>query len=172
MALVGFCGSRFLSASFSPLVSRVVSSVVSAGRGAAVGCASGADAFVRSVCSSASVFRASSYGSGRFAFVRRSSALVSAVASSGVGCGVVAFVSSPCPRGLFPSASSTRCFRGFGSGSWSSAALAVGLGVPVVVFPCGFDSSLLSSWGGSWVACSGSFAGGFRFVPSVLPMLF
>ncbi len=170
-ALVGFCGSRSLGSSFAPLVSSCVSAVSSAGRGGAVGCASGADAFVRRACSSAVVFSASSFGSGRSAFARRSAALVSAVASSGAGCGLVAFVSSPCPAGLSPSSVASRCFAGFGSGSWASVAFAVGFGVPVVVFPCvpsGVSpSSVLPAWSGSWVSAgSGVWSSGFRFVPS------
>ena len=174
-ALVGFCGSRVLSSAFSPLVSSCVSSVLSAGRGVAVGCASGADRFAlsaaRAAGASVSLFSASSFGSGRAAFARRSAAFVSAVAASGAGCGLVAFVSSPCPVGLFPSPSASRCFSGFGSGSWASVALAVGLGVSVVVFPCvpaGVSpSSVLSAWSGSWVSAgSGVWSSGFRFVPS------
>lgn len=172
-ALVGFCGSRSLSACFAPLVSSCVSSVVSAGRGAAVGCAAGADAFVRRACPSAVVFSASRFGIGRGSFARRSAALVRAVAASGSGCGLVAFVSSPCPAGLFPAARASRCFAGFGSGSWASVAFAVGLGVPVVVFPCvpaGVSplSVLPSLWSGSWVSAgSRRWSAGFRFVPSV-----
>lgn len=171
VALVGFCGSRSLSPSFSSAVSRCVSSVGRAGRGVAVGCASGADSFALSAARRAglpvSFFAASSFGRGRSSFARRSSALVSAVAASGVGCGLVAFVSAGCPSALLPSPVPSRCFAGFGSGSWASVAFAVGLGVPVVVFPCG-SVSLPSFWSGSWVACSGSFVGGFRFVPSSL----
>ena len=170
-ALVGFCGSRSLPSAFSPLVSSCVSSIVASGRGVAVGCASGADAFVRGVCSSAVVFSVLSFGSGRAAFARRSAAFVSAVVSSGAGCGLVGFVSSPCPAGLFPSAYASCCFAGFGSGSWASVAFAVGLGVPVVVFPCvpaGVSPcSVLPLWSGSWVcAGSGVWSSGFRFVSS------
>ncbi|CAA9419227.1 hypothetical protein AVDCRST_MAG82-1311 [uncultured Rubrobacteraceae bacterium] len=46
MALVGFCGSRSFPASFAPLVSRVVCSVLSSRRSLAVGCCVGADASV------------------------------------------------------------------------------------------------------------------------------
>ncbi|MFQ5510141.1 MAG: hypothetical protein ACE5FN_12535, partial [Leptospirillia bacterium] len=42
---VGFAGSRSLPVSARPLVASVVRSVVAAGRGVAVGCASGGDAF-------------------------------------------------------------------------------------------------------------------------------
>ena len=176
-ALVGFCGSRSLPSAFSPLVSSGVSAVSVAGRGVAVGCASGADAFVRRACSSAIVFSASSFGFGRAAFARRSSAFVSAVASSGAGCGLVAFVSSPCPAALLPSSRASRCFAGFGSGSWASVAFAVGLGVPIVVFPCvgsgvSASSVLPASWSGSWVSAgSGVWSSGFRFVPSSSPAL-
>ncbi len=174
VALVGFCGSRSLPSAFSPLVSSCVSSVVAAGRGVAVGCASGADRFAlsaaRSLGASVSLFSASSFGSGRAAFARRSAAFVSAVSASGVGCGLVAFVSSPCPSALAPSSVASRCFAGFGSGSWASVAFAVGRGVPVVVFPCvsvGVSPlSVLPAWSGSWVvAGSGFWSSGFRFVP-------
>jgi len=137
-ALVGFCGSRCLPSAFSPLVSSCVSAVASAGRGVAVGCAAGADRFAlsaaRASCAPVSLFSASSFGSGRGSFARRSAALVSAVAASGSGCGLVAFVSSGCPVGLFPSASASRCFSGFGSGSWASVAFAVGRGVRLWFF--------------------------------------
>lgn len=177
-ALVGFCGSRVLPSVFSPLVSSCVSSVAVSGRGVAVGCASGADAFVRRACSSAVVFSASSFGSGRDSFAARSAAFVRAVAASGSGCGLVAFVSSPCPVGLLPASSASRCFAGFGSGSWASVALAVGLDVPVVVFPCvpsGVSplSVLPYSWTGSWVSSgSGVWSSGFRFVSSSAALLF
>jgi hypothetical protein len=174
-ALVGFCGSRSLPSAFSPLVSSCVSAVVAAGRGVAVGCASGADRFAlsaaRAAGASVSLFSASSFGVGRSAFARRSAAFVSAVSASGVGCGLVAFVSSACPSALAPSSVASRCFAGFGSGSWASVAFAVGRGVPVVVFPCvsaGVSPlSVLPAWSGSWVcAGSGVWASGFRFVPS------
>ncbi len=181
-ALVGFCGSRSLPSAFSPLVSSCVSAVVAAGRGVAVGCASGTDRFAlsaaRGLGAPVSFFAASSFGSGRGSFARRSAALVSAVSASGAGCGLVAFVSSGCPVGLFPSARASRCFSGFGSGSWASVAFAVGRGVPVVVFPClcsgvSASSVLPASWSGSWVSAgSGVWSSGFRFVPSsslVLP---
>ena len=104
----------------------------------------------------------------------RSKALVEAVAASGAGRGFVGFVSSPCPAGLVPSPSPSACFSGSGSGSWSSLALAYGLGLPVVVFPLGAlaaagDPTLPPSWPGSWVALSGAWSGGFRFVPALPP---
>lgn len=163
-SLVGFSGSRALSPAFAPLARRVVASVVASGRGVAVGCAPGLDAVVRSACPSAVVFSAASFGVGRSSFARRSVALVSACSA------LVVFPASPCPSGLVPSASSSACFCGLGSGSWASAAFAAGLGLPVVVFPCGF--SALPAWGSWVVAGSGCWASGFRLVAPAQPALF
>ena len=97
-----------------------------------VGCAAGVDEFFSGSFPSLSVVRASSFGSGRSAFASRSVAVVRSVASAG---GIwVSFPCSPCPSGLVPSGSSSRCFAGFGSGSWASLAFACGLGVPCLVF--------------------------------------
>lgn len=104
------------------------------------------------------------FGSLRVRLARRSEALVRAVAASPGRRGLVAFVSSPCPLDVAPSAR----FAGRGSGSWGAVALAVGLGLPVVVFPCGLGPSALPGWwGGHWVpvASSGLWARAFRFVP-------
>lgn len=159
-AVVGFSGGRRLSPAFRPVVAGAVSAVLAAGRSVAVGCAPGADSFVRAVAPGAVVFSASSFGVGRSSFARRSVALVRAVAAGGPGSGLVVFPGAPCPAGLSPSASSLACFCGLGSGSWASAAFAVGLGLPVVVFPCGF--SALPPWG-AWVpAGAGLWASGWR----------
>lgn len=171
VALVGFSGSRSLSAACAPAVAALIGAVLASGRGVAVGCAPGLDQYVRQVCPSAQVFQVAAFGSGRSALARRSAALVQAVAASGPGAELVVFPGRVCPSGLVPSASSARCFAGFGSGSWSSAALAVGLGLPVSVFglPAG---QLPASWG-AWVpafpvsapaAASGAWVSGFRLV--------
>jgi len=167
-ALVGFCGSRYLPPSFLPLVGGAVASALAAGCGVAVGCASGADALVRSACPGARVFRVSSLGLGRAAFVRRSVALVRAVAASGPGAAFVGFVVGPCPAGVSPSPSPSACFCGGGSGSWASLALAAGLGLPVFVFWCGGGSFPRPvSWGGSWSrVSSGLFAGAWSLAPA------
>jgi len=160
--LVGFSGSRSLPGSFAGQVSALVGSVVGSGRGVAVGCAAGLDSLVRSACPSAQVFRASSPRPG--ALVARSVSLVKAVAGSGSGSGLVVFPGCSCPSGLVPSAHSSRCFCGLGSGSWATAALAAGLGVPVVVF--GVSASQLPASWGSWVSAgSGCWAAGFSLVP-------
>lgn len=167
VALVGFSGSRSLPASFAGQVRALVRSVSASGRRVAVGCSSGLDALVRSSCPSAQVFRASSSSSCSLVF--RSVSFVRAVASSGAGAGLVVFPGCPCPSGLLPSSAVSRCFCGLGSGSWASAALASGLGVPVVVFGLS-ASDLPASWG-SWLpAGSGCWASGFRLVPLCFPV--
>jgi len=172
---VGFEGSRHLPPSWGARVAAAVSAVRAAGLGVASGCAAGADALVRSAApGSVAVFSVASgaWGSGRGAFAARSSALVRAVAASGSGAFFVGLVLSGCPAGLLPSPSSSRCFRGLGSGSWASLALAAGLGLPVVVFAALGVS--LPAWG-SWVPASSvpwlpgpasAWAGAFALLPA------
>ena len=161
-ALVGFSGSRSLPASFGGLVSSLVASVLSSGRGVAVGCAPGLDALVRAACPEAEVYRVD--GSNPGAFAARSVACVRAVAASGSGAGWVSVPGAECPAGLLPCASP---FRGLGSGSWASAALAAHLGLPVLVF--GLPAHCLPRAWGSWVAASasGPWASGYLLVPAV-----
>ena len=146
----GFSGSR------SGVSSSVLASVVGlvpAGSSVFLGCARGVDGFFRGAFPGASVFSASSFGVGRASFARRSAACVGAVAAAG---GLwVSFPSSSCPAGLRPSASSSGAFCGSGSGSWASLALALGSGVPCLVFsPAGVPSG----WGLSPVpGCPGWF---------------
>lgn len=162
-AVVGFSGGRRLSPAFRPVVAGVVASVLASGRSVAVGCAGGADDFVRAAAPNARVFTVPGSGWRPAAwFAARSIALVQAAANGGSGSGFVAFPAAPCPAGLFPSPSAAACFCGLGSGSWASAAFAAGLSLPVVVFPCGF--SALPPWG-NWVSAgSGVWASGFRLV--------
>ncbi len=105
----------------------------------------------------------------------RSAALVSAVSASGSGAGLVSFVCDAWPPALVPSSSPSRCFSGGGSGSWASVTLAIGLGLPVVVFPLPASGyapgpALPPSWGGSWSPVERpGWVGGFRFVPAPPP---
>lgn len=121
----------------------------------AVGCARGVDAAFRSAVPSARVFSVASVGfSGRGAFAVRSRQCVEFVASrSGLW---VSLPSSPCPAGLLPSPSASRCFSGFGSGSWASLAFARGLGLPCCVFlgslPCPVGFGLRPVGAGWFVA--------------------
>ena len=172
VSLVGFTGSRSLPASFGAVVASVVAEVLASGRGVAVGCAAGADALVRAAAPEAIVFSVSSgrWGQGRGAFAARSAALVKTVAASGPGAEFVGFVDSPCPVGLGPSASASRCFRGLGSGSWATLSFAAGLGLPVVVRPCPSTCSeqvgwawSAPAWPGAWVA--GPWPGSWRWLP-------
>ena len=132
-----------------------------------VGCASGIDAAARALRPNASVVRASSYGSGPGALAARSTAVVRAVASGGLAALWLAFPASLCPLGLVPSRSSSACFSGHGSGTWASLALAVGLGVPALVFlPSGVP--VPAAWPLAPVAgCAGVRGSWVRFRPRV-----
>ena len=129
----GFSGSR----SSVPAPCAGVASRVPAGAAVFVGCAAGVDRFFRSQFPGAVVF--SPQFSGRGGFAARSAACVRAVGA--VGGLWVSFPSGVCPAGLLPS---SRWVSAGGSGSWGSLALAMGLGVPSLVF-C--PSGLPSGWG-------------------------
>jgi len=129
---LAFSGSRHAGSSAAAAASAFLPSVGSFSGSVGVGCARGVDQLVRSAFPSAVVFSVSSFLVGgrvaRASFALRSAALVQWCASaSGL---LVVFPSAACPAGVTPSGS----FRGFGSGSWGSAAFAVGLGVPVLLF--------------------------------------
>ena len=154
---VGFSGSR----SVVPACVGAVCAAVSSSAFVAVGCARGVDCAVRSLVLGACVFSASSFaGSPVARLVARSAAVVGACVGAGSGRSggslFVAFPSSACPAGLVPSASVSRCFRGLGSGSWASAALAAGSGASVLVFsPFGVPSGWgFSPLGGGWFLLS------------------
>ena len=154
-SVFGFSGSRsLLPCSVAAL--RFLAGLVPSGSAVSVGCARGADCVARGLFPAARVFSVSSglFGSGRSAFARRSVACVGSVAPAGLWC---FFPSSACPAGLLPSSSSSRCFCGLGSGSWASAAFALGSGCSVLCFlppavsaPAGWG--LVSVGGGWWVA--------------------
>ena len=145
---VGFSGSR----SLPPVASAALSALlpcVPAGVRLSVGCAAGADAVVRSwfgAVPSLLVFSVASgrFGSGRSAFARRSSRCVLSVAAGSRGL-LVVVPGGACPAGVRPS----RSFSGRGSGSWGSAAFALGRGRRVLVWlPSG---SLPPAWSSvSW----------------------
>lgn len=165
---VAFSGSRVVGSSasvscrsFLPLLGGFSGSV-------GVGCASGVDCLVRASFASASVFSVSSFLVGgrvaRASFALRSSALVSWCASSG-GL-LVAFPLGACPSGVVVSAS----FRGCGSGSWGSVALALGLGCPVlVVAPVGVGASWFGSLASSFRCVGSAPCGGSVWLASSVP---
>jgi hypothetical protein len=132
---IGFSGSRFLSGA---------------------GCAAGADLAVRSAFEDGRLclFAVDSgrWGSGRAAFARRSVAIVEAVPSGGLLVVVPGSVSPP--PGVVPS----RSFHGGGSGSWGSAALALGTGRRVLLWlPAG---AVPPVWAGvAWSAVGGWWFG-------------
>jgi hypothetical protein len=134
-SVVGFSGSRSPSRLSSVALSAALVLVPLSVR-VCVGCARGVDAAVRGFFVGASVFSVASgrWGAGRGAFAARSVACVRAVAAAGSGGLWLSFPSGACPVGLSPSSASSRCFSGFGSGSWASLAFAVGLGVPSLLF--------------------------------------
>lgn len=146
---IGFSGSRSPSPAAASAL-RSLLPLVPPSASISVGCARGVDALVRSFFSSdrLSIFSVSSgqFGSGRAAFARRSAACVR---SSGL---LVCLPSSPaCPVGVRPSSQ----FFGGGSGSWGSAAFALGLGLQVLLFlPSGhppiWAGVSSSSVGGGW----------------------
>jgi hypothetical protein len=153
----GFSGSRKWGQSPAPL--SAAAAAVPPGSRVLVGCAGGVDAFFRSAFPDAQVFAVSSgqWGVGRGAFAARSVACVRAVSAAG---GLwVSFPSSPCPAGLVPSSSQSRCFSGSGSGSWASLAFALGSDLPCAVFLGSLPVPL--AWGLSpvpglpgWFGCS------------------
>ena len=98
------------------------------------GCARGVDRLVRASVPSERlvVFAVSGGARSRGVFAQRSVRLVSGVA--GAGGALVVFPGVVCPPALRPSASASRCFAGHGSGSWASAAFALGSGVPVLLW--------------------------------------
>jgi hypothetical protein len=166
-SVVGVSGSRSAGPGCVRAVSWAVGQVAS-GASVVTGCMSGIDRVARSLVPGAVVFQASRFGRGRGRFARRSIAAVRRVAASGRaggGPGMALWVSAPgraCPRGLAPSASPSACFAGFGSGSWASLALALGLGVRALVWlpsgvapPSGWGLSLLCRGrSGAWWASS------------------
>ena len=145
---VGFSGSRSPSPVASAALSALLPSVPS-GVAVSVGCARGVDSAVRGFfggSSSLAVFSVASgrFGVGRSAFARRSSACVLSVAAGSRGLLVVVPVGA-CPAGVRPS----RSFAGRGSGSFGSAAFALGRGRRVLLWlPSG---SRPPAWSGvSW----------------------
>ncbi len=131
---VGFSGSRSPSAAASAALSALLPLVPSEVR-VSVGCARGVDSAVRSFFGSSPsllVFSVASgrFGSGRAAFARRSSRCVLSVAAGSRGLLVVVPGSPVLPAGCRVG----RSWRSGGSGSWGSAAFALGRGRRVLLW--------------------------------------
>ena len=89
--------------------------------------------------------------------------LVQAVAAEGAGAAFAGFVVGACPASVRPA---SRWASG-GSGSWSSLALAAGLGLPVFVFWCGSGPPALPAAWGAWsLVAAGPFSGAWCLSPS------
>lgn len=159
---VGLSGSRSPSPAAVSALASVLPAVPRSGCRVSVGCARGVDFAVRGAFAgsrSLLVFRAASprfAGAGAVAaLVLRSAACVRSVAPGRRGL-LVVVPSGACPAGVRPG----RSFRGCGSGSWGSAALAVGLGRRVVVWlpsglvPPAWSGFCWSSLGSGWWFCS------------------
>lgn len=146
---LGFSGSRSPSPAAAAALCDLLPLVSPYSR-ISVGCADGIDRLVRDFFSgspSLLVFSVGSgrFGSGRSAFARRSVACIESVDRGDRGL-LVALPSSPvCPAGVFPS----RRFFGAGSGSWGSAAFALGSGRRLLLWLPG--SAAPPAWAGvSW----------------------
>ena len=130
---VGFSGSRSPSPVASAALSLLLPLVPAAVR-VSVGCARGVDGACRSFFAGSSSLLVFSVASGRFgsgvsALARRSVRCVRSVAAGSRGL-LVVVPSGACPAGVVPS----RSFAGCGSGSWGSAAFALGRGRRVLVW--------------------------------------
>jgi hypothetical protein len=165
---VGFSGSRSLSGRRAALVRSLAASCAAAGLAVLVGCAAGADRSARLGAPGARVFRASAFRrSGvpaRASFAARSVAFVRALAASPRPL-LVSAPGGPCPARARPGSA---WVSGVG-GSWASAALAAGLGVPVaVLLPAGVAPP--AAWGPWALVSAGPLAGAWFLSPP--PSLF
>lgn len=150
-APLGFSGSRSV---VPPVLSAVLLLVARSSCMVFVGCALGVDGMVRAELGAhrLRVFTVCR-DSGRGGFAARSIDFVDSLAAASGS--LLSFPSGVCPVGLVPSYSASRCFSGFGSGSWATLAWAVGLGVPCFIFlgvsgaPSGWD---LADIGWGWWA--------------------
>jgi len=182
VAVVAFAGSRGLSPSFSPLVRSVVGSVLGSGRSVSVGCCVGLDSFVLSCLPAGSGSCFSAFGSGGVGSCSLSAVpAVSGFAAgggsvswwSGGGSGVALRVRLSARTSAVIGSASVSAVVFFSSprsvGSALACRLAVGRGLPVFAFACGFAGSALPSLGsGSWVSVGGSgvWSGAWRWVSS------
>lgn len=183
--VVGFCGSRVLPVGASALISRVVSSVLRAGRSVAVGCASGADRAILSSALSALPAPASSPWLRVFAAFGPGGA-GSAGAASAVGAVAAAASRAVSPGHGLASPVVVSWWAGGGPGvpvrarlvsrslALVSAVAASGPGAGLVAFV----SSPVLAGSGSWSAVSAAAAAGvpvvvfpFGFPAASLPSL-
>jgi len=155
---VSFSGSRSPSSAAVAALSALLPFVPSVRCRVSVGCARGVDAVVRQFFAGSKSLLVFSAKSPRFAragavgaLALRSAACVRSLAAGTRGL-LIVLPSGACPPGVRPS----RSFRGCGSGSWGSAALAAGLGRRVLVWLA--PGVLPPAWAGfTWVICGGGW---------------
>lgn len=158
---VGFSGSRSPSPAALSALARVCAAVPRSRCRISVGCARGVDAAVRGAFAGSRSLLVFSAAANRFAaagvagaLASRSAACVRSVSAGRRGL-LVVIPSGTCPAGVRPG----RSFRGCGSGSWGSAALAAGLGrrvavwLPAGVVPPSWRGFSWSSLGSGWWFC-------------------
>lgn len=202
VAYVNLGGSRDLSRQWQSLVQRVVSAVHAQGRGIAVGCARGADAFaLEAALEWAAYLRIFAIGGRDGRGFWRQSAVETIAQAEGAGRWIHWWAGGPCPcPSCQGEANSSRCptliqrlsartqlclqfaagsgggagFIGFlarpdSPGTVACARLAVHLGLPVILFPCGFNRQALPTLGnGRWTVAGreGVWAAGCRWMPT------
>ena len=163
---VAFVGSRCLPVAAAPAVAGFARRAVARCLPVAIGSGpSPFSAWVLAAAPAALVFCPSFSGPG--ALPARACRLVRAAGS------VLAFPAAACPAGIVPA----RSWRSGSppSGCWSEIALAVGLGLPVVVVGVAVGSAALPAWpGGSWRGFRRPLGGVslrcWRWVPAQLPL--
>lgn len=132
---IAFTGSRSLHPDRTALISDIATKARKAGTTVLVGCASGADEAVRRAAPQAHIVSVKEFlyiptHKGRLA--ARSAALVQALVKQKDRAALIAFPGSPCPPGL---KISRYPFKGHGSGTWATVALALSYHIPCFVFP-------------------------------------
>lgn len=170
--MVGFVGSRKVGADYHQVIQQVAQAYASEAE-ILVSDARGACEVVRRALPQARVVYAPVMPGVpvEAGLVRRAEALVRSVAYAGGR--LVAFVAGPCPAGLKPSSDARRCFAGYKSGTWSEVALAVGLGVEVLVVWCFCGEPVLPAWpGGRWEQVQVGEVEAWRWQPFVQKSLF
>lgn len=157
--IVAVVGSQHVPAATHPVVAQVVASALGSRRlvavsGSAFG--TGVAGLVRQQASVSSLRT-----------VRKALQLVPLLfPHRSAGSGLVVFVTGRPPQPVQPGTTWALC----GSSAWSTAAYAVGHGIPVIVFPVNAKGTILPLWqGGTWqpAAATGVWAKGFRWAPRI-----
>lgn len=156
---VGFTGSRTLHPDRASLIRDIATHARNASATVIVGCAGGADEAIRRTIPTARIISVRDYYRiplYRARFAARSAAIVQALVAQSPRSCLIAFPGDPCPPGLKISRSP---FKGHGSGTWATVALAASYAIPAFVFvpfipdddrlprPASYS---LPAWWGEW----------------------